>query len=88
MRKPEHYRSVKKLMEAESRYKYMLDVFGDTIAEREGYKNLYGMDAVHFYLIHKFHWLPSVVRSMSADDLRLVLAEEMSDWTAPEEACE
>jgi len=65
---------------------YYLEVFGDEIARREGYKEARGMDAVHFYLIQKHHWLPRDVRSMSATDLQFLLLEELSGWTAPAEA--
>lgn len=74
---------------AEGHLNYFLDVFGDHIAQREGYsKNLSGMEAVHFYLIHKFGWLPRDVRSMSLEDVRFVLNEEMNEWKASEEAME
>ena len=65
---------------------FCLDVFGDHIAKREKYKEHDGMDAVHFYLIQKYHWLPSQVRAMSHADLRFVLDEEMSGWTLPKDA--
>ena len=58
----------------------------DHLAKREKYKGLRDMDAVHYYIITKFKWLPRDVRSMSYDDLRLVLTEEMEGWVAPEEA--
>ncbi|MGD1472049.1 hypothetical protein ACP6H4_22290 [Vibrio harveyi] len=67
---------------------FSLDVFGDFLAEREGYKSLKGMDAVYFYLVHKFHWLPSVVKSMTINDLRFVLSEERHGWTMPKDAVE
>lgn len=86
MRTKEHYETVKRLHEAEGSLAYMLDVFGDTIAEREGYKSLNGIEAVQYYIVHKFKWLPSVVRSMPSEDLRFVLSEEMHSWTAPEDA--
>jgi len=65
---------------------YFLDVFGHHIAQREGYRGLSGMDSIHFYLIHKFGWLPRDVKSMSLEDVRLVLSREMDGWKAPEEA--
>ncbi|WP_395066517.1 hypothetical protein [Paraburkholderia silvatlantica] len=82
----ERYDIWKKLHDAEGKLAYMLAVFGDTLAEREGYKELDGMDAVHFYVVHKMKWAPAQVRAMSAADLRFVLTEEMSGWTAPVEA--
>ena len=86
MRKKEHYEATKRLYEAEGNLTYSLDVFGDEIAKREKYKDLDGIEAIHFYLIHKFKWLPSQVKSMSAEDLRFVLTEEMSGWTMPKNA--
>ena len=61
---------------------YFLEVFGDHIAEREGYSNIDGMEAIHFYLIHKFGWLPRDVKSMSLEDVRLVLSQEMDEHHA------
>jgi hypothetical protein len=65
---------------------YHLHVFGDFIAGREGYKEHSGIDAIHFFLIQKYNWLPSQVKSMSMDDLRFLMEEEMSGWTIPENA--
>jgi len=84
----ERYENLKKLYEAEGGLAYSLAVFGDTLAKREKYKDagLDGMDAIHFYLIHKFHWLPKDVRAMSAEDIRFVLTEEMEGWVMPKAA--
>ena len=86
MSKKDTYETWYKLRTAEGNLTYFLDVFGDTIAEREGYKSVHGIDAVHLYVIHKFKWLPRDVRSMSPEDLRFVLSEEMHGWTAPVDA--
>ena len=77
MRSKEQYENIKRLHEAEGGLAYTLDVFGDEIANREGYKELSGMEAIHFYLIHKFSWLPSDVKAMKYEDIRFVLSEEM-----------
>ena len=84
----ERYEILKKLYEAEGGLAYALAVFGDTLAKREKYKDegLDGMDAIHFYLIQKFHWLPKDVRAMSAEDIRFVLTEEMEGWVMPKAA--
>lgn len=84
----ERYENLKRLYDAEGGLAYALAVFGDTLAKREHYKDagLDGMDAIHFYLIHKFHWLPKDVRAMSAEDIRFVLSEEMEGWVMPEAA--
>ena len=65
---------------------YSLEVFGDALAKDEGYKSLRGMEAVHYYLIHKFSWLPKDVRSMSAEDIRFILTEKMEGWVLPKAA--
>jgi hypothetical protein len=62
---------------------YMLEAFGNTVAKREGYKDLDGMEAIYFYLITKYSWLPNQVRALSTDDIRLVLSQEMHGWTLP-----
>lgn len=71
---------------AEADLSYALEIFGDELAEREGYKSLDGMSAIYFYLIHKFHWLPRDVMSMSAEHIRFVLSEELAGWTQPPSA--
>lgn len=86
MRTKEQYEAARRLAAAEGDLAYLLDVFGDTLAERHGYKSLEGMDAVHFFIVHKFNWTPAQVRAMSASDLRFLLLEEMQGWTAPKEA--
>ncbi|MGD9160764.1 MAG: hypothetical protein PVG39_20265 [Desulfobacteraceae bacterium] len=53
-----------------------LYLIGDKLAEREGYKDLDGIDAVYYYLIQKHNWLPSQVKSMNVEDLSFCLSEE------------
>lgn len=65
---------------------YALEVFGDELAKREGYRDLDGIDAIHFYLVHKFAWLPRDVISMTPEHIRLVLSQELAGWTLPPEA--
>ncbi|MEL4241167.1 hypothetical protein [Shewanella xiamenensis] len=85
-RSKEQLLATSRLHEALGKMAYHLDVFGDTLAKREGYKELFGIDAIHFYLCHKFHWQPAQVRAMSYEDLRFLLSEEMHGWTVPKEA--
>lgn len=82
----EKYKIWKLLHNAEGSLAYGLAVFGDRIAEREGYKTLDGLDAVRFYLVHKFSWPPAQVRGMSYEDIRFVLEEEMHGFVYPEAA--
>lgn len=63
----------------------MLDLFGNELARRQNYKTVKGMDAIHFFLIHRFNWLPRDVKSLSRAEILLILSEEMSDWTLPVE---
>lgn len=78
--------NLKRLHQANGGLNYLLDVFGTTLAEREGFHDIDGMEAIWLYLINKHHWLPRDVRSMTQDDLRLALHQEMQGWTAPPEA--
>lgn len=62
---------------------YHLEVFGDTLAKRQDYKGLDGMEALHYYLMLKHGWLPRDLRAMSTNDLRFALHQEMQGWTLP-----
>ena len=64
---------------------YALYVYGDVIADREEYKELTGFEAIQFYLMTKYGWLPSQVKSMSLEDLRFCMAEEMHGFVLPKE---
>ena len=86
MSQREKYDINKRLYNSQSDLDFMLYVFGDTLAKREGYKELDGIEAIQFYVVHKFHWLPSQVKVMTHEDLRFVLSEEMQGWTAPKDA--
>lgn len=77
------FENLKRLHTAKGDMAYLLEVFGHTLAQREGYKDIDGMEAIYLYLIHKHHWLPRDVRSMSAEDLQLALHQELQGWTAP-----
>jgi hypothetical protein len=74
--------SRKKIREIEGELNYHLERYGDHISEREGYRGIDGMAAIHFYLIHKFGWLPRDVKSMSLEDVRFVLSQEMEESTS------
>ena len=58
---------------SEARIKALIAESGDEVAKKHGYKKLYGMDAIYRYLIDKYHWLPDQVRSLSVEDLQLLL---------------
>ena len=79
------YRTLKGLYGTEGSLDLHLHLFGDELAKREGYRGLDGFEAIYFYLITKFSWLPRDVRSMSREDIRLVLHQEMEGWTLSQE---
>ena len=81
-----HTDTRKSLHEAQGHLAYLLEVFGDTLAQQQGYKSIDGMEAIYLYLIHKHHWLPRDVRAMNREDLQLALHQEMQGWTAPQAA--
>jgi hypothetical protein len=78
---PPYNESRRKIRNTEGELNYHLDLYGDHIAEREGYRGINGMEAIHFYLIHKFGWLPRDVRSMSLEDVRFILSQERDSIT-------
>lgn len=86
MKTREHYKTIFNLHDAQGNLAYGLEVFGDVLAKKQGYKSLDGIDAIHYYLINKFNWLPAQVRGMSYEDLRFILSEEMHGFTLPPEA--
>lgn len=73
-----------KILHTRANIAFLIECFGDFIAQREGYKNTEGLEAIHIYLINKHHWLPREVRTMSWEDLELALHPEMQTWTPSE----
>jgi hypothetical protein len=82
----QRYKIIRQKHTARANRAYYLELFGNYIAEREGYQQLDGMEAIYFYLVTKFHWMPKDVRSMNDNDISFVLSQEMVDWTAPVES--
>lgn len=80
------YEVLKKLKDAEAGLSYSLHVYGDHIAKREKYRSIDGIEAIRFFLMQRHNWLPSVVRSLSDEDLQFCLTEEMNGWVLPEDA--
>ncbi len=79
----ERFANLRRLHKANGDLNYLLEVFGFTLAEQQGYKDIDGMEAIYLYLVNKHHWLPRDVRSMTQEDLRLALHQEMQGWTVP-----
>ncbi len=61
-----------------------VEKIGDHIGQKEGYAGLKGMEAVYRYLVDKYNWLPEQVRSLSNEDLNMLLAgyeqKATTDW--------
>lgn len=70
------HESEKKICEAEAGLKYLMIRSGDALAQREGYKEHKGLEAIRYYLIQKHHWLPGDVFAISDEHLRFLIAEE------------
>jgi hypothetical protein len=47
---------------------------GAAIAKKYGYGELTGLDAIHRFLMDKYHWLPCQVRALNIDEIELLLA--------------
>jgi hypothetical protein len=70
-----------KLHQASANLDYVLERFGDTLAKKEGYESIDGIEAIWLYLIRTYHWTPAYVKSMKGEDIRLVLSVEMRGFT-------
>lgn len=70
---------------AEGEMKSIFSMLGDTIARDQGYEDLRGMDAVFRYLIDKYHWLPHQVRTLSVEDLSLLLDGYKASGDTPDD---
>lgn len=81
-----NYQLTANLHQIEGASAFSLELFGEHVADREGYSEHKGLDAIRYYLMQKHGWLPREVRSMSLDDLRFALAEEMEGWVMPKDA--
>ena len=69
------HEATEKLYVADAQLRAEIARQGDQIAQDQGYKDLYGMDAVYRFLIDKYHWLPDQVRRLSTDDINLLLCD-------------
>jgi len=75
------FENVQRLHVAEGNLTALLEAFGSDLAEKEGYMDVGGLEAVHVYLIRKYGWLPRDVVTMRPSELRLALHVEMQGWT-------
>lgn len=82
-REKEHFKRLltEKTLEAEEAF--ALECFGDDLAKKMGYHAHSGLDAIRFYLLEKYHWLPCQVKAMNWEDLSFCMAEQMKGWNLP-----
>lgn len=59
---------------------FYLDAFSEHLAKTNGW-DLSERDPIYLYLVKKYKWTLNEVRSLSDDDLKLVLHEEYRAWT-------
>ncbi|MFA5806402.1 MAG: hypothetical protein WC879_17360 [Melioribacteraceae bacterium] len=77
------YQLLMETITGSAKIEYQINVFGDVLAERMKYKVHSGLDAIHYYLIEKYHWQLSYVRSLKIEELDFLLAEERDHWQMP-----
>lgn len=65
---------------------YLLEKFGDYLAKQNGYKDIDGIEAVQFFLMEKHHWTPATVKTMSLEDTRWAMTQEMAGWSVNKRA--
>ncbi|WP_249978033.1 hypothetical protein [Vreelandella olivaria] len=64
---------------------FILSAYGNALAVSREWQ-LRGIDAIHYALIHRYHWLPSQIHSLSLHDKALALHEELQGLTLDDEA--
>ncbi len=81
-------KQTKRLYDARGVAYYHLALFGDFIADREGYKELTEMEAIYFYIAQKHSWTTTYVKRLPFEELESLLIEERYGWTIPPDARE
>ncbi len=79
----EELKSIRKKLHASYASSWVhLYIFGDELAEKNGY-DVDGLEAVYFYLFDKRGLLPEYTSALNLDALRLLLQMELKGWTIP-----
>ena len=65
--------ATEKSMVQNARIRFLYLKRADELAKKHGYKELSGMDALCRYFADKYHWTPDQTRSLSTDDLIILL---------------
>lgn len=74
-----------KIQLVRAKMNYMVECFGDELAKQEGYKDLDGIEAIHYYLVLKHSWLPGQVKDLSLDVIRELLNVELQSFSLSRE---
>jgi hypothetical protein len=67
----------KTILDAQTAVELSMMAWGDTLAKKQGYKSLDGLDACHYYLMIKHNWLPREVMTMTPRELEFALLSEL-----------
>ncbi len=70
------------LRKSQAEIQHLIDCFGDHLAQKHKYDR-WGLEAVWFYLVERYHWTPAIVRAPNTDDVDFPLHDEMNGWKAP-----
>ncbi len=62
---------------AQAALSYYLECFGDSLAKKQEFADIDGIEAIHHYLTLKHNWLPSQVKDLSHTVLRELLNKEL-----------
>ncbi|MCX5508368.1 hypothetical protein [Pseudomonas sp. BJa3] len=81
------YETTLRLYQAQAEMDYILDVFGDSLAKEHKLPNdLYGMEAVDFYLMQKHNWTAAQLNQMTREQKRFALSSELAGFILPKNA--
>lgn len=75
------YLTSAKLAMNDAKLSILLEAFGEHLAQQQGLKDVRGMDAIHLYLMNKYHWQLSYLRTLNNKYLEDVLTQEMQGWS-------
>lgn len=71
--KKELHEVTRRAYAAEADMKACIAAKGDALSQKMGYGDLDGLNAIHRYLIDKYHWLPRDVRALTVDELQMLI---------------
>ena len=73
MSQDEYFESGSRYYQANAEQNHALDRRGERIAEKNGWIQISGIEAVKYYLMQKHHWTPAQLDAMSIEQLRFAM---------------